>query len=79
MIENLYIAALSNDDEFFCDIDSDIVIFFGNDIHLNSINLNNINLDDDNFDIYNSETINHVRHMNWYNRYKQHKACKKKR
>ena len=43
----------------------------------NTIDLNNINLDDDNCDEEDSETINHVRFMAWYNRFKQRKACKK--
>ena len=41
--------------------------------------LDNINLDDNNFDDCDLETINHVRLMAWYNRFKQHKACEKKK
>ena len=40
--------------------------------------LDNINLDDNNFDDCDLET-NHVRLMAWYNRFKQHKACEKKK
>ena len=32
--------------------------------------LKNVNLDDGNLDDCNPETINHVRFMAWYNRYK---------
>ena len=42
MIEKLDYAASSNDGIVFGDIDSDVVIFFSNDIGLNSINLNSI-------------------------------------
>ena len=41
--------------------------------------LDNINLDDNNFGDCDPETINHVRLMAWYNRFKQHKACEKKK
>ena len=40
--------------------------------------MNNINLDNEHFDYCDPETISHVRHMGWYNKYKQHKASKKK-
>ena len=36
--------------------------------------INNINLDDVNFDKGDLETIIHVEHMAWCNRFKQHKA-----
>ena len=77
MSKKLYNAVLSNSDIIFDDIESDIVAFFSNNIGLNSINLNNINPDDDDFDNFDPETINHVRLMAWYNRYKQRKAYKK--
>ena len=48
---------------------------FSNDMGYNTID-NNI-LDDGNFDENDPETINHVRLMNWCNRFKQRKACKK--
>ena len=48
------------------------ITFFSNDIGLHSINLNNLNLDDDNFDECHPKTINHIRLMARYNRYKQH-------
>ena len=79
MIEKLDNAVFSNDDIIFGDIDSNIVTFFSNNIGLNSKNLHNVNLDDDNFDDCDPKTINQVRLMAWYNRYKQHKACKKSR
>ena len=40
--------------------------------------LHNINFDDVSCGDYDSETPNHVRLMAWYNRYKQHKTCKKR-
>ena len=67
----------SNDDIVFCDIDSDIVTFFSEDIGLNRINLNNAKLDDENLDDCDSEIISHVKLMGWSNKYKQQKACKK--
>ena len=43
-----------------------------------NVDLNNFSLDDDNFGIVYPKTIIPVRLMASYNRYKQHKACKKK-
>ena len=77
MIEKLDNAVFSKDDKVFGDIDSFIVTFFSNDIGLNIINLRNNNLEDDNFDDCDPNNINHVRIMANYNRYKQHRACKK--
>ena len=76
IIEKLDNDVFSNDDIVFGDIDSDIFTFFSNDIDLNSVNLNNVNLVDDNFDNYDPKTINHVKLMAWYNRFKQCKAHK---
>ena len=78
IIEKLDNAVVSNGDIVLGGIDSDIVTFFSNDIGLNSVIMNNINLDDDDFGDCDPETINHGRLMAWYNRYKQHKKCKKK-
>ena len=77
MIEKLDNAVFSKDDKVFGDIDSFIVTFFSNDIGLNIINLRNNNLEGDNFDDCDPNNINHVRIMANYNRYKQHRACKK--
>ena len=45
----------------------------------NTIDPNNINLDDDDkFDEDDPETINHVTLVAWCNRFKQHKACRKR-
>ena len=64
----------------FGDIDSDILTFqWCNNVALNTINLNNVNLDDNDFDNCDPETINHVRLMARYNRYKQRKHVKKDR
>ena len=62
---------------FFHDVDSNIIIFFTENISFNAIDLNNINLDDVNFDEDDPETINYVRLVTWRNRFKQRKACKK--
>ena len=67
----------SKGDIDFDDIDSDIVTFFSNEIGLESINLNKINLDDSKFDDSDPETINHVRLIAWYNKFKQRNICKK--
>ena len=58
-------------------IETNFVTFFWNDIALNSINLTNINLDEDHFDDCDSKTINHIRLLASYNRFKQNKVCKK--
>ena len=42
-----------------------------------SLNLKNISLDDDIFDDYDPEIISHIRFMTWYDKFKEHKACKK--
>ena len=78
IIEKLDHSVFSNDDIVFGDIDSDIVTFFSNDIGLNSISLSNTNLVEEKFDDGDPETINHFRLMAWYNKHKQHKACKKR-
>ena len=45
---------------------------------MNSVILNNIYLDEEYFDYCDQETINDVRLMGWYNKYKQRKASTKK-
>ena len=69
-------ALFSNDDIAFGDIDSAIVTFFSNGIGLNGPY--NVNLDDVKFDDYDPEAISHVGLTAWHNRYKQHKACKRR-
>ena len=66
-----------NDHVDLDDIDSDIIIFFGEEVGLNTIDFDDINLDDVNCDGDDPETIIHVRLMAWCSSYKQHKACKK--
>ena len=79
MLEKLDNSIFSNDDIFFHDVNSNIIIFLSNDMSFNTIILNNINLDDDdNFDKDDPEIINLLRLMDWCNRFKQRKACKKK-
>ena len=73
VIEKLHDAVLFNDYV----VVGGFVTFNSNDIGLNSRTLHNINLDDNNFDDCDTETINHVKLMGWYNRFKQGKACKK--
>ena len=53
------------------------VTFFSRDTNLNSVTLDNINLDDNGFDYCDPETINQVRLIGCYNKYKQRKASKK--
>ena len=65
-------GVFSNDDIIIDDTDSDIATFFINDIGLNSINFKNVN--PGNFEDCDPETINHVRFMSCFNRYKQHQA-----
>ena len=62
----------------YSDLDSDFVTFFSNDIGVVCITLDNINLYDTNFDNCYTQTINHVKLMGWYNRYKQYKTFKKR-
>ena len=77
MIETIDNTVFSKDDVLFDDIASDIVTFFSNDIDPNSINLNKISLDDDNFEDCDPKTMNYVRLMAWYDRYKSFKTRKK--
>ena len=79
MIEKLDNAVFSDNNLIFGGIDSDTVTFFISDIGVNSMNLNNVNLDDDIFDDYNPEAIDHIRIMAWYDKYKQHQPCKKRK
>ena len=65
-------GVFSNDDIIIGDTDSEIATFFINDIGLNSINFKNVN--PGNFEDCDPETINHVRFMSCFNRYKQHQA-----
>ena len=70
MLEKLDNSIFSNDDIFFHDVNSNIIIFLSNDMSFNTIILNNINLDDDdNFDKDDPEIINLLRLMDWCNRY----------
>ena len=64
---------------FFVNADFDITLFLRDDVGFNIIDLSNINFNDDNFDEDDPETINHVRLMAWFDRYKQHNTCKKMR
>ena len=77
IIEKLDGALFFDDYIIFADLDSDFVIFFSEDLGSNSVILGNINLDDEHFDYCDSETINHVRLMSWYDKYKQRKVSKK--
>ena len=52
----------------------DFVTFFSRGIGLNSIALENINLYNGHCDYCDLETINHVKHMNLHNKYKQRKT-----
>ena len=70
MIEKLDSAVFPDDDIIFGDLDSDFVIFFSEDFGPNTVILDNIILDDEYFDYCDPETINHVRLMGWYNKYK---------
>ena len=79
MIEKLDCAVFSIDYNIFGDLDSDFDTFFSEDVVLNSISFDNTNLDDEHFDHCDPEIINHVRHMGWYNKYKQRKASKRDR
>ena len=67
---------LSNNDIIFGDLYSDFFTLFSNDIGLNSIILDN--LDDYKSDDCDPETISYVRLMDWYNRFIQRKASKKR-
>ena len=78
MIEELDSALLSDEYIVFGDLDSDFVIFHSKDIGLNSVTLDNNNLDDRHFDYCDQETINHVRLVEWRNKYKQRKSSKKR-
>ena len=78
MMEKIDSAVFSDDYIIFGDRDFEFVTFFVDDIGLNSISLFNINLYDENFDYCDPETINHVRLMGWYNKFKQCKSLKKK-
>ena len=53
--------------------------FFSKDFDPNSVFLDIIDLDNEYFDYCDLETVNHVRLMGWYNKYKQHKKSKKVR
>ena len=70
MLEKLDNSVFSYGDIFFNDADFNIVTFHSDDMGFNSIDLNNINLNDDDCDEEDPKTINHVRIMAWYNRFK---------
>lgn len=53
--------------------------FFSKDFDPNSVFLDIINLDNEYFDYCDLETVNHVRLMGCYNKYKQHETSKKVR
>ena len=53
------------------------VIQISNGIGLNSLNCNNVNLDENKLDDCDPATVNHVKLLAWYNRFKQWKSCQK--
>ena len=55
---------------------SDFVALFSHNIGLNTITFDN--LDDDKSDYCDPETFSYLRLMDWYNRFIQRKASKKK-
>ena len=79
MIEKLDIAIFYDDYIIFGNLDSDFVTFFSEDFGFNSIIIDNIILDNGYFDYCDPKTINHVRLIGWYDKYKQSKASKKKK
>ena len=78
MLKDLHEAMFFNHHVVLVNANSDDVTFFSDDMGLVNVDLNNFSLDDDNFGIVYPKTIIPVRLMASYNRYKQHKACKKK-
>ena len=77
MLHKLDNAVFFNGYIVFVNEDSDNVTFFGHEMSLNAIYPNDIDLDDNNFDNYDPETTINVRFMDWCDRYKQRKTCKK--
>ena len=65
------------DDYMFGNLDSDFVSFFSKDFSSNGVILGNVNLEDEYFNYCDPETINHVKIVGWYNKYKQCKTAKK--
>lgn len=65
------------DDYMFGNLDSDFVSFFSKDFSSNGVILGNVNLEDEYFNYCDPETINHVKIVGWYNKYKQCKTSKK--
>ena len=61
MLKKLDGAVFSNNKKVFADVESNVVIFFRNNMDLNYIHLNSINFDDHNFGDYildiNNESI----------------------
>ena len=70
IIKKIDNAVFSNHYIIFGDIDSETVSFFSSDVRLNSVNLIDINFNNANFGDYDPRTINRVKIMTWYNRYK---------
>ena len=68
---------VSSNDMNLHDLNSDVGIFFSDDIGYDAIELNNINLDDDSFDEDHPTAYDFVRLMACCNRLKQHRACKR--
>ena len=77
MIKKLGHDLFSNDYMIFVNEGSNYFAFFSNEMDILSVDLNNINFNDVKFDENDPETIIHVRHIAWRNRYKQRKSCKK--
>ena len=73
MIEKHDSTVFSDDYVAFGGLDSDFITFFNRDT-----TRYNINRDGDHFDYRDPKTINHVRLMSWYYRFKQCKVCKKR-
>ena len=74
MIKRLDDTLFSNNDLIFVNKDSNSVTFFSYGMGITSVDIINVKLDDVSFDGDDPKTINHVRVMAWYNRFKQCKG-----
>ena len=77
MLEKFDNALHANDDILSYNKNFDKVIFIANQRHTLAVVLDKINLDND-FDEDDPNTVIHVRHLAWHNKFEKCKALKKR-
>ena len=73
LIKKLYTALYADENMFYFNKDSDIVVFNCNEMGILDIDLNNIDLENS-FNADNTDTISLIRLLAWHIKFEKHKA-----